>query len=130
MCSAYCIWVISPDLYLTYPLFVTQIQNSVQLHQSNVLHISDLKRHPIFQCMNDLMIPNYEGVAECYSSVYGKNLFYRNSWEFRNGLEPRPFGVPWVTFNGSWKEEESNNNLRQVLCTKYLKNVPECNQNN
>merc|ERR1711894_623546 len=79
-----------------------------------------------FECQHG----NYEGVKECYSSVYGANLYYQNSWEFRNGLEPRPFGVPWVTFNGSWKEEESNNNLRQVLCTKYLKNVPECNQNN
>ena len=40
---------------------------------------------------------------------------------------PRPYGSPWITINGQWHDNEGQENLHQVLCSKYLRDVPECN---
>ena len=78
--------------------------------------------------MTDLNIPDYASVDECHSSNYGENLFYQNIIE-ASGLEPQPFGVPWVTFDGIWIDIEADYNMdfKEVLCTFFLTSVPECN---
>ena len=56
-----------------------------------------------------------------------ENIFYQNILEASN-LEPQPFGVPWVTFDGVWIdiEEDYNMDFKQVLCTFFINDVPEC----
>ena len=76
--------------------------------------------------MNELNIMDFESVNDCHSSNYGENLFYQNILEASN-LEPQPFGVPWVTFDGVWIDiEDYNMDFKQVLCTFFLNDVPEC----
>ena len=84
----------------------------------------------LFQCMNELMIPDYDGVNECHGSNYGENLLYQNSWETENNLDPQAYFIPWITINDIWNKdefEEAFRDLRQVLCKNYLNDVPECN---
>ena len=81
------------------------------------------------QCMNELGIPNYyDDVNLCHSSNYGENLLKQNG-EATNNLNPEHYFIPWITFNGIWRKTEFDaalSNLKQMLCTTYLKNVPEC----
>merc|ERR1712141_784058 len=103
---------------------------SIQIEAINCI-LSD--RHPYQateKCMNELMIPDYEGVNECHVSNYGENLLYQNSWETENNLDPHAYFIPWITINDIWNEDEFEGafkDLRQVLCKNYLNNVPECN---
>ena len=79
--------------------------------------------------MSELNFSGYDEVDECHSSNYGEELFYQNSWRASN-LDPSTFWIPWVTINGFWNENEFqdvNDNLFGLMCSNYLKGVPECN---
>ena len=78
--------------------------------------------------MSELNFPGYDEIDECHSSNYGEELFYQNSWRASN-LDPSTFWIPWVTINGFWNENEFqdvNDNLLGLMCSNYLKGVPEC----
>lgn len=76
--------------------------------------------------MNELNIMDFESVNDCHSSNYGENLFHQNILEASN-LEPQLSWVPWVTFDGVWIDiEDYNMDFKQVLCTFFLNDVPEC----
>ena len=81
--------------------------------------------------MNDLMIPGYEEIEKCHSSNYGETLLQKNG-EATNNLDPEHYFIPWITFNGVWEKvvfELALEDLKLLLCSTYLKDVPECNTN-
>jgi len=99
----------------------------IQMEAINCIMADKQQTTATEKCMNELNIMDFESVNDCHSSNYGENLFYQNILEASN-LEPQPFGVPWVTFDGVWIdiEEDYNMDFKQVLCTFFLNDAPEC----
>lgn len=75
-----------------------------------------------------IIFPSYEDVNQCHKTTQGETILHAIGVETKS-LEPKVNYVPWVMFNGEWKEEWQNQaegNLKNLLCEEFLPDVPEC----
>lgn len=67
-------------------------------------------------------------VEACANTIWGQDYLY-NMGVKTQALNPPLNFVPWITFNGDWKQtwqDGSIENLEQTLCSNFLQVVPEC----
>jgi len=82
------------------------------------------------RCMNEhgMAHDDIKHVNDCATSNKGQDVLNDQGVQ-TNSLDPKLTWVPWITFNGEWKQEWQDGaiaNLEELLCTTFLQDKPEC----
>ncbi|XP_059085421.1 GILT-like protein 1 [Tigriopus californicus] len=80
------------------------------------------------KCIDVVPELDYNDIIGCQSSTEGENLL-KNMGEITLSMEPPVSWVPWVIINEVYVEDDfdaTQYQLKELLCEKYLSDVPEC----
>ena len=81
------------------------------------------------ECIEELASPtSVDALMDCIRGSEGPALLRALGVE-THSLVPALTSVPWITFNGVYNADDHHNalnDLKGVLCSKYLQSEPEC----
>eukprot|EP00095_Tigriopus_kingsejongensis_P000933 maker-scaffold1003_size71949-snap-gene-0.10 protein:Tk00933 transcript:maker-scaffold1003_size71949-snap-gene-0.10-mRNA-1 annotation:"gamma-interferon-inducible lysosomal thiol reductase" len=80
------------------------------------------------QCIEEIPALNYDEIITCQSAMEGEDLL-KDFGEITLALDPPSSWVPWILIDELYIEDDfeaTQNNLKDLLCEKYLSDVPEC----